>query len=175
MEGKSPPGRPRVSRKAGERSTLSLRIPTALFDTLDAEAKRKGVPLSNEAEERLAITFSDEGRLGGPKTASLLREFAGIAARYQDGFEGEGADGWLADRDTFNIVTDLWLRQLQVLRENLSNNDQHDLQEFRADIERADRDGKRALRRYAKKLADMTAIDPDIRREYARLAEGDDQ
>jgi len=175
MEGRSPRGgRPRVPRKIGERSTLSLRIATALFEKLDAEATRKGLPLSNEAEARLAMTFNNEAELGGTKTAALLREFAAFALRYKDiGYEGEGTDGWLTDRDAFNEVTALWSRRLDELRDSLPTDDWSDLDEFRADLARADENSKRALRRYAKKLSQITALDPEIRNEYARLAKGE--
>src|SRR5579864_7432376 len=65
METRPYSGRPTIPRNPGERTQLSLRVTTEIFEQLDAAAKAKGRPLSSESELRLEQSFRDQDVIEG--------------------------------------------------------------------------------------------------------------
>jgi hypothetical protein len=111
-----PAGRPRSARPAGQRSTLSLRITSELFEQLNKEAKAKGKTLSAVAETRLEFAGRDEGRLDQVLELVYGRQLAGfltllgnvLRVGREAGFiythTLEGAENWMANPYAYNQV-----------------------------------------------------------------------
>jgi hypothetical protein len=117
-------GRPRTGRKPGQRSTLSLRVTTELYDRLDHAAKSKGDTLSREAEIRLEQSFRDEDRaplfldaVYGSKAAALL-ELLGNILRNASRSTARSliTDDFLSDPDAYGAVEAAILQALESLR-----------------------------------------------------------
>jgi hypothetical protein len=115
VEAKKPLGRPRAARRAGERSTLSLRITADLFQKLDSAAKKEGRPLSNEAELRLQQSFRDQQIVERTLALAYGDQLAGllltIAAMLKESGPiwgiwstrtSEGSGDWLSDPYAFD-------------------------------------------------------------------------
>src|SRR5262249_26486054 len=125
---RTPRGRPRAARKAGERATLSLRITAALFEKLDADAKAKGRALSNEAEARLESSFQDQDRARffadfyfGRELSALL-EIVGRALRDAGthaahlSTRGDGPPNWIENPYAFAVAVEALMRVIEAVR-----------------------------------------------------------
>jgi hypothetical protein len=150
----------------GKRETITTRITPATRQKLDQAAAAADRSLSQEIELRLDRSFDREDGLGGHRTAEVLRKLAHLAQASRDNKH------WLDDDATFNVVLDLWERQLRKLTPPPSK-----------PIERRIKEGKKWIRklgdgsvypeacegvlRHLRQLSQDTTLPPDTRAEFA--------
>ena len=110
-------GRPTTATKPGEKTTLTLRVPSGLKRRLDGDAKAAGIHLSEEAERRLAGSYQHQALLEpalelayGPQLAALLlilgrvMSTTGRRAMFLATQSPENLDGWLSNPYAFDQV-----------------------------------------------------------------------
>lgn len=155
------------SREPGDTVQLSkVRIRETLRAALEREAAQQKTTMNAVIADRLERSFEADAQLGGPQTAALLRFLGAIVKA------GGYDDAWLADRRQFNEIVQSWVNALDRRRAAVEPADgdqqRRELEEFRLMIGKS-RDRPRA-RLLARRLSEITNLDPEIRDGYAALA-----
>jgi hypothetical protein len=151
-------GRPSRKPKAGERVPLGLRVTPDVKLMLDHAAAVSGRSQSQEAELRLEQSFD---RLGGPRTAAVLKSLAGLA-------ELETGDRhWLDDHATFNAVVNSWMRVLERLAPPIPDVIKNQIENVNKTIHRIrdvhDPELRQRLVTFVELFADMPTLSANVR------------
>jgi len=171
---------PTAARSETAYVEIKIRMREPLRRQIEDAARRGEVSMNAEMIDRLEKSFRRETEFGGPLTAALLKQFAAFATYTAEtttsGFEGEGADMWIGDREAFNTVADHWIRELEEMRANLApvnETDWNDYGRLRMLMAKAEDEGEKDyLRRIAKDQSQKADLNPILQREYALLAKG---
>lgn len=146
---------------------MSWRTTPEFKAKLDRAVAATGRSLMQEIELRLTWSIEGDDKLGGPRTAALLRHLAALVE--QPGEE------WLRDPDLYFPVINKWIEQLEATAPRRSPADEADIQAEFAAIKQGAEEGatpeeRHRFRLIARRLArEGDTLSPAMRAAYAAL------